>query len=337
MRDFMTTTGAPSVSVAVARDGKLVFEDARGLADLENSVPATTSSMYRLASVTKPMTAVAVLQLAASGKLSLDDRVQKYVPAFADAHGAVTIRDLLRHTGGIRHYKAGEFAATRHCNQLAEGLPVFASDPMANAPGEFITYSSYGYVLLGLAIERASGATFADYLHSNVFVPARMQRTKPDDVHAIVPHRVAGYTKRSDGSLRRADLVDTSCRMPAGGLLATASDVARFGIALLDGKLLAETSRAQMMTSQVPEETVRRTLDHLKAPPGYKPAGMGFGWSIGTERHPDAVLHGGNQQGATAMLFLVPKRRLVIAILSNLEAQGSAITLLAERIASLAE
>ena len=333
IRTFMTTAGAPAVSVAISKDSEVIYSRAFGLADVENSVPATRSSVFRIASVSKPLTATAVLQLVDAGRIDLDAPIQKYVPSFPDRYQGVTVRDLLRHTGGIRHYKGDEFASTRHCGSLAEGMEIFAGDAMANAPRAMITYSSYGYVLLGLAIESVSGMPYSEYVRRRILGPARMTRTRVDDIHAVVANRAAGYRRGSDGSLERPDLVDTSCRVPAGGFLSTAEDLARFGTALLSGRLLPERQLSEMMKSQLTAEIVSRTLAALHAPPDFHPPGLGFGWSIGTAKHPDAVLHGGNQQGATAMLYLIPKRSLVIAILTNIEGEGDRITTLADDLA----
>lgn len=333
---FMATAGAPSTSVAIARNGAVTFRDAWGLADLENFVPAKPETVYRTASVAKPMTAVAILQLVDQGRIDLDAPVQRYVAAFPSRYGGVTIRDLLRHTGGIRHYRGDEFASTRHCSELSEALAIFADDALENEPGELITYSSYGYVLLGLAVEGATGSRFDEYMRTHVFEAARMRRTRGDDIRAVIHNRAAGYTGDGAGGIRNADLVDTSCRVPAGGLVASAEDLARFGAALLGGRLLKPELVAQMMQSQLSDELVRRTLRHMKAPPDARPPGLGLGWAIGTEKHPEAVLHGGNQQGTTSMIYLLPAEQIVVAILTNIEGKGAEITELAENLAELA-
>jgi serine beta-lactamase-like protein LACTB, mitochondrial len=337
IRSFMTEREAPSVSLAIMKDGKLAFSQAWGLSDLENFVPAEEETIYRIASVAKPMTAAAVLQLAQEGKIDLFAPVQGYVSAFPQRYGAVTIRDLLRHTSGVRHYKPGEFGTTRRCGELAEALEIFGADAMEHAPGERITYSSHGYVLLGLALENVIGKSFPDLMEERIFAPAGMVATRTDDPQVIIPNRARGYAKAADGGVRNADLVDTTCRIPAGGLVATAGDVARFGGALLEGRLLENDWLVMMTSSQLPPETVARTLEFLGAPPGYEPPGFGFGWALGTEKNGKAVWHGGNQQGATSVLYLVPDEQLVIAILSNLGGQGDAMVALADEIAVITQ
>jgi serine beta-lactamase-like protein LACTB, mitochondrial len=334
---FMTGRTAPSVSLSVMIDGELEFSEAYGLADLENFVPAQEETVYRVASVAKSMTATAILQLAQDGTIDLSAPIQRYVPIFPARYGEVTVRDLLRHTSGVRHYRAGEFGSTRRCETLAEGLEIFVADAMEHPPGERVTYSSYGYVLLGIALENLTGKSFPDLMHERVFAPAKMVATRSDDPRALVANRARGYVKAEGGGVRNADLVDTTCRIPAGGLVATARDVAMFGRALLEGRLLEKEWVARMMASQLPAETVTRTLEFHGIPPEHQPPGFGFGWALGTETHEAAVWHGGNQQGATSILYLLPDQQIVIAILSNIQGQGEAITALADEIAVITQ
>lgn len=335
VKRFMSRYEAPSVSIAIMQNGELVLAEAFGLADVENFVPAEDETMYRIASVTKPMTAAAVLQLAESRRLDLDAPIQRYVEKFPAKYGAIAVRDLLRHTAGVRHFKEGEFATTRRCEQLEESLQIFAADAIEHAPRERVTYSTYGYVLLGLAVENVSGMKFGEYMKKHLFTPAGMTSTRTDDYRALVPNRARGYMKSEAGSIRNADLVDTSCRIPGGGLISTATDVARFGNALMTEKLLSRASVAMMTAPQVPAETVKRTLAFLKAPAGYEPPGFGYGWAIGTPGNRTSVWHGGNQQGTTSMLYLIPEKRQVIAILSNIEGEGDAIVALADSVAAI--
>lgn len=336
---YMAKLNAPSVAIAVVSRGKVVLDRAWGMADLENFVPAKTETLFRIASVAKPITAVAVMLLVERGRIDLDAPITRYVPAYPHA---VPVRDLLRHTGGVRHYKNGaEFASIRRCERLPEGMEVFAKDPLEHAAGQGITYSTYGYVLLGLAIEQASGMRFEDYVRQNILEPAGMTHTHPDDLQKIMPNRSEGYTK-SDNGVRNADLVDTSCRRPGGGFLSTARDLTRFAEALRSGKLLKAETRRQMMASHISPNLMERMLADIRAkqgpdaiPPGYKPPGLGFGWAIGRDAHPQAVWHGGNQQGATSMLYLLPDREVAVAVLTNLEGQGEETAKLAEQIISI--
>lgn len=311
----------PGLSVAVVLDGQLRWSNGYGLADLENFVPAKAATAYRLGSVGKPMTAVAALQLAEQGRLDLDAPVQKVVPSFPEKTWPVTPRQLLAHLGGIRHYAEGEMGNTRHYSSLAEGLELFRNDPLLQQPGTKYVYSTYGYNLLGAAVEGASGMEFTTYLRAKVFEPAGMVDTRADDVFAIIPNRAQGYARNPAGHLSNSGLADTSYKIPGGGLVATAPDVARFAVALQSEVLL-------------PKEALERMFTRQKTTDG-KPVGYGLGWTIGQRAGRREVWHTGGQQRVSTILYMQPERRFAIALLTNLEGIGPALLELARQIADL--
>jgi CubicO group peptidase (beta-lactamase class C family) len=305
----------PGLSIAVAAGGAIRWEKAYGLADVENGVPATTRTIYRIASTSKPLTAVAALRLAEAGKLDLDAPIQTYAPTFPAKGPAVTARALLGHLAGIRHYRRGEPERTDHFETLTAALAVFADDSLEHAPGARYTYTTFGYTLLGVAIEGAAGRDYAGAMRELVFEPAGMTETRIDDVAAIVPHRARGYSPlvyaRFDGTWRNARLMDASYKLPGGGLLSTAGDLARFALALEDGKLLGEEMRRAMAVSG-------RTSDGAET-------GYGYGWYVERLDGPGGELvlhHGGVQAGFTGELWTLPRRRFAVAILTNLEGGG---------------
>ena len=304
----MSARNVPGLSIAVVRDGTLAWSAGFGFADLENFVPFRPTTVWRLASVSKPLTAVAAMQLAERGRLDLDAPVASTCPAFPKKPWPITARQLLGHLAGIRHYADGEnFDSTRHYSAVAESLEVFRDDPLLQEPGSKNVYSTYGYVVLGCVVEGTSGEKFADYLRENVTGPAGMTRTRPDDLFEIVPNRARGYARLPDGRLRNADLADTSNKVPGGGLVSTAEDLARFAIALFDHKILKAETFAAM---QVP----MRTNDGKDSP--Y------FGWSIASERGETMLTHTGSQQGTSSYFLMIPRRRLAFAILTNMEDAG---------------
>ena len=208
---FMAANHAPGVSAAIVENGELVWSEGFGLADLENSVPATSRTLYRLGSVSKPLTATAAMQLWERGKIDLDAPVQKYCPAFPVKEWPITTRELLGHLGGIRHYKSEsqddpEIGNTKHFESVADGIKFFANDPLIAKPGTKFHYSTMGYTLVGCAIEGASGEKFVDYLRENVFVPAGMSDTQADNLIAIIPHRTRYYSPEQIGRGRECRL-----------------------------------------------------------------------------------------------------------------------------------
>jgi len=304
----MSANNIPGLSIAVVMDGKLQWSQGYGFADLENFVPFRPATVWRLASVSKPLTAVAAMQLAERGRLDLDAPIQGYCAAFPKKAQPITARQLLGHLSGIRHYAEGEnFNSTRHYAGVAESLEAFRDDPLLQEPGTKNVYSTYGYVVLGCVVEGASGERFADYLRENVTGPAGMSRTRPDDLYDVVPNRARGYARLPDGKLRNADLADTSNKIPGGGMVSTAEDLARFAIALFDHKVLKAETFAAM---QVP----MKTSDGKDSP--Y------FGWSIGQERGETLLTHSGSQQGTATYFLMIPRRRFAVAILTNTEDAG---------------
>jgi CubicO group peptidase (beta-lactamase class C family) len=318
----MSAQGIPGLSVSVVTGGELRWSGGYGEADVENDVTATPDTVYRLASVSKPITAVAAMQLAEQGKLDLDAPVQRYVPSFPQKPWPVTTRLLLGHLAGIRHYAEGELESTRHFATLSEALDLFQNDPLAQEPGTRYLYSTYGYTLVGVVIEGASGMTFADYARKGVFEPSGMAGARVDDVFAIIPHRARGYQKGPGGELQNSGLADTSYKIPGGGLCATAPDLARFAIALGKGILVRPETRRQMFTSQ-------KTRDG-------RSTGYGLGWALGADpQGRGEVFHRGAQQRVTSLLYMQPERGLAVVLLANLEGVGSPLFALARQIVEI--
>ncbi len=317
----MSEIGIPGLSLALATDGEIRIASGYGLADVENNVPAKAVTVYRLASVSKPITAVAVLQLAEKGLLDLDAPIQKYCPAFPEKPWPVSGRQLLGHLGGVRHYGDNEPVNTRRFTGVQDGLAFFKDDPLAVEPGTKYVYSTYGYSLLGCAVEGASGQAFAEYLRDNVFRPAGMERTRPDDVRGLVPNRAQGYVKDASGELLNSALADVSYKVPGGGLVGTAPDVARFVLALSGGSLLKKEALAQMITRQ-------KTRDG-------KVTGYGLGWTLGERNRHREVCHTGGQERVSNAVYWQPDRGLVVVLLSNLEHVQPHLVDLARRLADL--
>lgn len=326
---YMSRFQVPGLSISVVQDSQLQMEQGYGFADLENFVPATGTTRYPIASISKSVTAVAALQLAERGKLDLDAPIQNYVPEFSEKKQPITSRHLLRHTSGIRHYRNGEYVNTRRYETITESLEAFAQDTLLHVPGAAPTYSSYGYTLLGAVIEQASNMTFLEYLEQHVFAPAGMVATGYNDVRQIIPYRSEGYKVRPTGEVVNAQFVDPSNRIPGGGLMSTAGDMGRFAIALMEGELLNSRSYDYMKTpTELPEGPIQ----------------LGAGWALGTERwlsdqraRPDAIWSGGNILGSTSIVYILPENGVAISLLTNLQDKGTDLLRLAYDIADIVE
>lgn len=317
----MSRQNIPGLSVAIVTDNELRWSKGFGLSDLENFVPAKAATVYRLGSITKPITAVATLQLAERGKLDLDAPVQKYCPAFPEKPWPITARELLGHLGGIRHYRsAEEFNSTRHYSDLVETLDQFKNEPVLHEPGAKFSYTTYGYSVLGCVIEGVSKMSYVDYIRDNIFKPAGMARIRPDDVYAIIPNRAQGYRKTESGALRNSALADTSNKIPGGGFCSTAEDLVRFAIAVQSGVLLKKETTERMWTRQ-------KTRDGQET-------NYGLGWGLSARNGLREVSHGGGQQRVTTFLYLLPEKGFAVAVMTNLEGV-SRLQELARRIADI--
>ncbi len=307
---FMAASHAPGVSAAIVENGELVWSEGFGLADLENSVPATSRTLYRLGSVSKPLTSTAAMQLWERGKIDLDAPVQKYCPAFPQKEWPITTRELLGHLGGIRHYKSDsqddpEIGNTKHFESMADGIKFFANDPLIAKPGTKFHYSTMGYTLVGCAIEGASGEKFVDYLRDNVFVPAGMTDTQADNLIAIIPHRTRYYSTNKSGAVVNADLLDSSYKIPGGGLISSADDMARFEIAILNDTLIKRATRDIQWTPQ-------KTADGLQS-------GYALGWGTSVRDGIFEVGHNGSQQGTSTSIRVAPEKRDGVVVLVNMD------------------
>lgn len=300
----LTRLGIPGLSAAVVTDRDLRWSTGLGETDVENDVWARPDSVYRFASVSKPITATAVLQLAEQKKLDLDAPIRTYVPAFPEKPWPVTVRQLLSHQSGVRNWTQEEFRNTRRYPTLAEALVPFQDDELLFEPGARTQYTSFGFTLLGAAVEGASGTRYAEYLQTAVFAPAGMTATRVDDVRAIVPRRVRGY-QRSDGTLLNSVLSDTSNRTPGGGLCGTAEDLAHFASAIMKGTLLRPA-------------TLRVALTPQKLTSG-RPTGYALGWVVAQAGRRREAYHTGAQPQVSTVLYMLPDAGVAVVILANLE------------------
>jgi len=308
---FMSANSVPGVSAAIVENGQYEWSQGYGMADLENFVPATARTMYRLASLSKPLTATAAMQLWERGKLNLDAPVQNYCPTFPQKEWPITTRQVLGHLGGIRHYRTDsqddpEVGNTKHfADGIAAGLKFFANDPLLVKPGIKFSYSTQGFTLAGCAIEGASGEKYVEFLRKNVFIPAGMTNTVADDRYAIVPLRTRFYHKDKSGRVVNAEFLDSSYKIPGGGWLSSAEDMARFEVAILGDQLIHRATRDVMWTPQ-------KTADGSKND-------YALGWGTGKELGVADVGHGGGQQGTSTFIMLVPERRAGVVVLSNMD------------------
>lgn len=308
---FMSTTHVPGLSVAVVENAELEWASGFGFADLENHVPATEFTLYRLASISKSLSATGAMKLVEKGNLELDDPVQKYCPVFPQKSGAITTRLVMGHLAGIRHYKSDsqndpEVGNTKHFDDpIQAGLDFFKKDPLLSEPGKQFHYSTQGYTLVGCVMQGASGAKYTEYMRQNVFIPAGMEHTLVDDRFAIIPYRTRFYHKTESGTVENADFLDSSYKIPGGGWLSSAEDMARFEVAMLSDKLLKPETRSLMWTPLKPSDG--------------QPNGYALGWGTLTEDGVRYVGHDGGQQGTSTNFYIAPEQRAGVVVLANMD------------------
>ncbi|MDA2937038.1 serine hydrolase [Acidobacteria bacterium AH-259-A15] len=305
VKEQMASDEIPGLSIGFIKDD-FWWAEGFGYSDLENKVPAKAESAYRLASVTKPMTAIGVLKLAEQGKIDLDVEVQTYVPYFPKKKWPVTVRELLGHLAGISHYqdydKEGHFKDHRNTR---EAIAVFEDFELVAEPGTRFNYSSYGYNLLGAVIEGASGKSYGDFMRESLWGPLGMVNTRMDDPNAIIPNRVRGYRRGPNGKIINSEFVDISSRFAAGGTRSTVIDLLKFAKGLMEGRVLPKDYVDRMFTSMVTKD-------------GHG-TGYGMGWTTTPVNGRFAVSHGGGQPETRTFLVYYPAANFAIAVASNFE------------------
>ena len=294
----------PGLSLVVVQRGAVIKSRGYGLANIEHGARATPTTVYELASTTKPFVAVAVLLLAQDGKLGLDDPISRYIDSVPSTWHAVTIRHLLTHTSGIKDYLADlrhDFPHDTPADTIARTV---LRAPPNFAPGTKWSYSNSGFVLLGLVVRRVSGETWDVFLSHRVFEPLGMRATRHDTPDEIVPERAAGYVWYGPAGMHNGDYLKyLTTNHGDRGLLSTALDLARFDAALTGHRLLSSAMRAAMWGPAI-------------LPDGSS-AGYGLGWFVESIRGHRHVHHPGGAPGTAAVLSRYPDDSLTIIVLTN--------------------
>ncbi|GAB3318571.1 serine hydrolase domain-containing protein [Larkinella ripae] len=304
-----TKQAIPGLSVCVGTSEKILWAEGFGLADLEAQLPVTVSSRFRMGSVSKSITSLAVGKLVEEGKLNLDAPVAQYVPGFPVKKYPFTARQLATHTAGIRHYRNTDpLACPKRYASVQEGLTIFSQDSLLFQPGTAFQYSTYGYTLLSAVIEAASQTDYVSYLQQAVFLPLGMKNTGADYRDSLIANRVRFYEYQNKKWVHAAP-VDNSYKWAGGGLLSTPVDLVRMAGGLLRNQLLRQETVALLFTPQ-------------RLPDG-KNTQYGFGWRIGTGWQGRKIIHhGGLIDGGRTFLLLYPEDDLIVAIAANRSTGG---------------
>jgi CubicO group peptidase (beta-lactamase class C family) len=301
-------TTVPGMSVAVAVDGKVVWARGFGFADIEQHVPATAATKYRIGSVSKLITAAALARLVERRAFDLDAPIQQHVPTFPMKSQPITARLLAGHLAGIRHYRIpDEVIAPPPVHDLVKGLEIFANDSLIAAPGTKYAYSSYGFNLLGVALQSAAHEPYLALVRRLVLEPLGLTSTTADFNDSLIVARAAPYEQTRDNTIVNAAFDDVRYKWPSGGFLSTATDLARFGAAHVRPGFLADSTLRTLFTSQ-------RLASGAET-------GVGIAWRIGTDSTGRRYYHhGGTATGGRAVLLVWPRERVVVAMVANLVA-----------------
>jgi D-alanyl-D-alanine carboxypeptidase len=305
----LTQPGAAGFAVTVVRNGEILLEEGFGAAEVEHAVPVRADSIFRIGSVTKQFTAAAVLRLAEQGKLSLDEKVQAYVPDFPEKQWPVTVRHLLTHTSGVWNYTADPTLMRREAAMEltpAEMIARFADRPLDFEPGTKFSYSNSGYYLLGEVIERVSGRPYAAYMQEEFFGPLGLTRTRYESNAEIIPGRAQGYRIGPAGKLENDRAIGAHVAGAGGSMLSSAGDLARWDLALAGGKVVKPESYALMTTSAVLTDG--------------RETGYGMGMDIDIWEGRRRIAHGGGIFGFKAKLIRLPDDGVTVAMVCNSEA-----------------
>lgn len=304
VEEQMALDKAPGLSVGFKK-GDFIWTKGFGFSDLENKVPAKPENSYRLASITKTITAIAVLQLVEAGKIDLDAEVQTYVPYFPKKKWPVTVRLLLGHIGGISHYKNYDVEGHIKVHKnTKEALAIFQDFDLVAEPGTKYNYSSYGFNLLGAVIEEASGQSYGAYIKKHIFDPLGMENSRMDDPEDLISNRVSGY-RLIKSEVKNSEFVDVSSRFAGGGTRSTVVDLLRYTKGIIEGKLLKRQTWKLVFTSMATREG--------------RFTGYGMGWGVQPWRGHFRVSHGGSQPETRTHLLIFPEENFSIAVASNLE------------------
>lgn len=292
-----------SGSILIAQKGEILLSKGYGMANYEHSVPNTPHTKFRMGSLTKQFTAMAIMQLQEKGLLNVEDPIIKYFPDYPEVGKIITIHHLLTHTSGIPSFTGfPDFQKTSMMpSSLEETIARFKDKALEFAPGEKYNYSNSGYILLGAIIEKVSGQSYEMFLKENIFQPLKMMNTGYDHHSTILKDRAAGYCLSNEG-LINAVYTDMSIAHAAGSLYTTAEDLYLWDRALYTEKLVKKSSLEKIFTPFVGK--------------------YGYGWRIGDSFNRKVVAHSGGINGFTTRIARYLDDEVCVIVLINIEGMG---------------
>lgn len=311
----------PGATALVARKGRIIYEKAFGMANLELNVPMRTEHVFKIASITKQFTAVAILQLLEEGKLDLQDEITRFIPDYPTQGYRITIEHLLTHTSGILDFAKIRETPNRMAGALTpeQMIDIFKERPLRFPPGTQWEYSNSGYFLLGYIIERITGKTYGEFLEEHIFKPAGMSRSFYGGETQLVPNRADGYTRGQQGFIN-APHISMTHPYAAGAILSTVGDLFRWNRALHSYKLIRK-------------ENLEKALTRYTLADGKKTR-YGYGWRFGSIQDSPSLWHSGGINGFTSIVMFLPEEDVFVAVLFN--SDGNSPEEISAKLAALA-
>lgn len=295
----------PGATVLVARNGSVIYRKAVGLADIERNVPMKPEMVFRIGSITKQFTAVAILQLMEEGKLSLQDELTKYIPDYPVKGKKITIEQLLTHISGIRSYTdMGSFDDAMQAvdKTPAQLMDVFKNEPFDFEPGTQWHYNNSGYFLLGMIIEKITGKPYGEFIETRLLQPLGMTASLYGSNTKLIPNRATGYDPAKNG-VQVATYLSMTLPYAAGSLMSTVDDLFKWNRALKAGKLLKP-------------ETLEKAYTGYILPNGHD-THYGYGWFLGELGGQKVIHHSGGINGYLSDALYIPQSDLFVVALSN--------------------
>ncbi len=314
-------TNEPGATALVSRNGQVIYKKAFGMANMELNVPMQADHVFRIGSITKQFTAVAILQLMEQGKLNLQDEITRFIPDYPTQGFKITIEHLLTHTSGIRSFTAMDDYMERMTLDLkpTEIIDHFKNEPMEFAPGTKWNYSNSNYFLLGYIIEIITAKTYAEYLEENFFKPLGMTNSFYGSDSEIIKNRADGYRADAHGFMNARPLSMTQ-PYAAGSIQSTVEDLFKWNQALHAGKLLKK-------------ENLDKAFTKYKLTDGTETA-YGYGWFLKNIRESPTAEHGGGINGFRTMAIYLPAEDVFVTVFSNCDCNSPGD--MASRLAALA-
>ncbi|MEM8900994.1 MAG: serine hydrolase domain-containing protein [Bacteroidota bacterium] len=325
LKEMITEKGIIGITAAYSIDGKEIWKGSEGYACKEGEIPFSEVTLTRIASIAKPMTSVATMMLVEEGKLELDAPISNFLPDFPkQGETPITVKHLLGHTSGIPQYQSGKEAQNKtHYSSLQEAMTVFQDRPLLFEPGSDFFYTTYGYVVLGRILEKASGLSYEELMESMIWDRAGMSQTGIEQIGTSYENKSCLYHKDKKKA-KESKQNDLSNRIPGGGFYSTLEDVMKFGNALLEGKFISDSLIQEMTTNQYAKKEGN-------------PYGLGWYLYAPAPNENLVIGHSGEQTGVSAQLMILPKSRTVVVVLANTSGAWKEVVGLSSKLIQISE